>query len=95
MILPFRGSDHWPIQLEASFIGTPRNRPFKFENIWLTHPDFLMLFIKWWTEDTQFQGTKMFLLHQRLKHVKHKLKDWNKNEFGNIFEAKKAVERKL
>lgn len=28
-ILPFRGSDHWPIQLEASFISTPRNRPFQ------------------------------------------------------------------
>ena len=23
------------------------------------------------------------------------LKDWNKNEFGNIFEAKKVVERKM
>ena len=30
-ILPFRGSDRWPIQLEASFIDTPRNSPFKFE----------------------------------------------------------------
>eukprot|EP00253_Pinus_taeda_P020517 PITA_20517 len=37
----------------------------------------------------------MFLLHKRLKHIKIRLKDWNKNEFGNIFEAKKVVERKL
>lgn len=43
----------------------------------------------------QVQGTKMFLLHKRLKHIKLRLKDWNKNEFGNIFEAKKVVERKL
>ena len=42
----------------------------------------------------QVQGTKMFLLHKRLKHIKIRLKDWNK-EFGNIFEAKKVVERKL
>jgi len=40
-ILPFGGADHWPIQLEASFIGTPRNKPFRFENVWLTHPDFI------------------------------------------------------
>ncbi len=37
----------------------------------------------------------MFLLHKRLKHIKSKLKYWNKNEFGNIFEAKKIVGRKI
>eukprot|EP00253_Pinus_taeda_P035598 PITA_35598 len=37
----------------------------------------------------------MFLLHKRLKHIKCRLKDWNKNEFGNIFEGEKAVENKL
>eukprot|EP00253_Pinus_taeda_P021718 PITA_21718 len=31
-ILPFGGSDHWPVQLEATFMGTLRNRPFRFEN---------------------------------------------------------------
>eukprot|EP00253_Pinus_taeda_P008377 PITA_08377 len=31
----------------------------------------------------------------RLKHIKLRLKDWNKNEFGNIFEAIKVVEGKL
>ena len=42
-----------------------------------------------------YPGTRMFLLHKRLKHIKLKLKDWNKNEFGNIFEVKKVVERKM
>ena len=37
----------------------------------------------------------MFLLHKRIKHIKLKLEDWNKNEFGNIFEAKKVVENKM
>ena len=37
----------------------------------------------------------MFLLHQRLKHIKLWLKDWNENEFGNIFKAKREVEQKL
>eukprot|EP00253_Pinus_taeda_P003282 PITA_03282 len=40
-ILPFGGSDHWPVQLEVKGIGTPRNRPFRFENIWLTHLNFI------------------------------------------------------
>eukprot|EP00253_Pinus_taeda_P016893 PITA_16893 len=95
MILPFGGSDHWPIQLEASFIGTPRNRPFRFENIWLTHPDFTSNIEKWWTKDMQVQGTKMFLLHKRLKHIKIRLKYWNKNEFGNQLDAHKEIEAEL
>lgn len=41
------------------------------------------------------QGTKLFFLHQRLKHIKLRLKDWNKNEFDNIFKAEKIVEHKL
>jgi len=32
-ILPFGGSDHWPVQFEVTSIGTPKNRPFIFENI--------------------------------------------------------------
>eukprot|EP00253_Pinus_taeda_P019478 PITA_19478 len=39
-ILPFGVLDHWPIQLEATFMGTPRNKPLKFENAWLSHPKF-------------------------------------------------------
>ena len=35
------------------------------------------------------------MLHERLKYIKLKLKDWNKNEFGNIFTAKKEVEDKM
>jgi len=46
-------------------------------------------------EDIHTQGTKMFVLHQRLKNIKLRLKEWNRKEFGNIFEAKREVERKL
>eukprot|EP00253_Pinus_taeda_P009353 PITA_09353 len=94
-ILPFGGSNHWPIHLEVQSIGTPRNRPFRFENIWLSHPDFSSNIAKWWAEDLNIQGTNMLLLQKRLKHIKLKLKEWNKNEHGNIFVAKKAVEGKM
>lgn len=95
LILPFGGSDHCLVQLEATFMGTPRNRPFRFENVWLSHPDFTNNIEKWWMEDLPIQGTKMFMLQQRLKHIKFGLKDWNKKEFGNIFKAKREVEQKL
>eukprot|EP00253_Pinus_taeda_P030879 PITA_30879 len=94
-VLPIGGSDHWPIQLEIQGIGTPRNRPFRFENIWLSHPDFINNIEKWWAEDLQIQGTRMFMLHKRLKHTKMRLKEWNKKDFGNIFVEKKSVENKM
>ena len=40
-ILPFGGSDLWLVQLEVQGIGIPNNKPFRFENIWLTHLDSL------------------------------------------------------
>ena len=52
-VLPFSGSDHWIIQLDIKGIGTPRNKPFRFENIWLSHPDFTNNIEKWWSEDLQ------------------------------------------
>eukprot|EP00253_Pinus_taeda_P003205 PITA_03205 len=83
-VLPFGGSDHWLIQLEIKGIGTPRNKPFRFENIWLSHPNFISNIEKWWSEDLQI-GTIMYLLHKRLKHIKLWLKEWNNKDFGNIF----------
>ena len=66
-----------------------------FENIWLSHPNFISNIEKWWAEDLQIQGTKMFLLHKRLQHIKLRLKVWNKKDFGNIFMNKNLVESKL
>jgi len=37
----------------------------------------------------------MFLLQKRLKHIKLMLKEWNKKEFGNIFDGKQFVEGKM
>ena len=94
-IIPFGGSDHWPVQLEATFMVTPRNKPFRFENAWLSHPNFTNYVDKWWREELNIQGTKMYMLQQKLKHIKSHLKVWNKNEFGDIFKAKRETELKL
>lgn len=51
LILPFGGSDHLSIQLEASLFGKPRNNPFRFENAWLMHSDFLTNIENWWKEE--------------------------------------------
>ena len=43
-VLPFGGSDHWPIQLELEGFDSPKNRPFRFENVWLTQNAMAELF---------------------------------------------------
>lgn len=43
----------------------------------------------------KIQGIKMYMLQQRLKHIKCKVKDWNKNEYGDIIKARKSMEQKL
>eukprot|EP00253_Pinus_taeda_P007377 PITA_07377 len=94
-ILPSGGSDHWPISLIVEVQGTPRNKPFRFENFWLDHPNFLEMVEKWWSEPLEVRGSKMFNLQKRLKATKEKIKDWNKTVFGNIFQEKAILENKL
>jgi len=94
-VLPFGGLDHWLVQLEIKGKCIPRNRPFRFENIWLSHPEFFNNIKNWWKKYLQIQGTRMFLIHKRLKYIKLKLKDWNINEFNNIFVEEKSVENKM
>ena len=36
-------------------------------------------------------GTAMYRFQQKLKTLKAKIRTWNKEEFGNIFEDKKGL----
>eukprot|EP00253_Pinus_taeda_P023364 PITA_23364 len=94
-ILPSGGSDHWPISLIVEVLGTPRNKPFRFEKFWLDHPNFLEMVKKWWSEPLEISGSKMFNLQKKLKITKQKIKDWNKTIFRNIFQEKIILENKL
>eukprot|EP00253_Pinus_taeda_P035656 PITA_35656 len=94
-ILPSGGSDHWPISLIIDVPRHPSNKPFRFEKFWIEHPNFLTMVEKWWAEPLAEEGSKMFNLQNRLKHIKLKLKDWNHIVFGNIFQEKAIIEQKL
>jgi hypothetical protein len=52
-ILPWGGSDHWSVLLEANFQVTPKNRPFWFESLWIEHPTFKENINIWWKEGIQ------------------------------------------
>eukprot|EP00253_Pinus_taeda_P026820 PITA_26820 len=57
-ILPTGGSDHWPISLTIAVQSTLRNKPFRFENFWLDHPNFLKQEETLWNQKSRIQWLK-------------------------------------
>jgi mannosylglycoprotein endo-beta-mannosidase len=94
-ILNLSGSDHWPIQLWMDVPATTGKKPFRFEQFWLEHPDFQANIQKWWKEAEVQRGSKMFKFQQKLKNLKHILKQWNRLTFGNIFTAQEKLREHL
>jgi hypothetical protein len=86
-IFHFYGSDHWPISLKWIDDICPLPKPFRFEKFW-TDTQNLCKNVKWWKEDQNMYGTKMYQFQQKLRHIKACLRKWNKEVFGNIQEEK-------
>lgn len=93
-ILPFSGSDHFPIQLKIILDSGPRRCPFKFEKIWLKDDNILRLLEVWWKE-VEVSGSKIFKVVNKLKIIKQKLIIWNREYFENMFDKKYQVEEEL
>lgn len=64
-------SDHWPILLNTS-VQSFRPKPFKFENMWATHPSFKGLVHNWWNE-FGVGGWGGFSVMKKLFYVEGKL----------------------
>eukprot|EP00253_Pinus_taeda_P028403 PITA_28403 len=94
-ILPYSGSDHWPISLQWTSPGNKAQRPFRFEAFWLSHPDFNNLIHLEWNNFSPPNGSKMFQFQQKLKHLKGKIKQWNLTSFSNIFQAKQSLDQDM
>ena len=75
-------SDHFPILLDGG--GLRRGpSPFRFENKWLKVEGFKDLLKSWWEGDS-FSGSSSFILVEKLKVLKSKLKEWNRDIFGRV-----------
>ena len=75
-------SNHFSILLDG---GGLRRGPslFRFENMWLKVEGFKDLLKSWWEGDS-FSGSSSFILAEKLKVLKSKLKEWNRDIFGRV-----------
>lgn len=91
--LPRPISDHCPVTItDDSKDWGPK--PFKFMDIWLSNPKCMTLAKETWNE-VQVVGWAGFILVQKLKAIKDRLKIWNKEEFGDVNSALQDNEAKL
>ena len=86
-------SDHCPILLYTNPIKWGPT-PFRFENMWFEHPDFKNNFKNWWEEE-EVQGWEGYKFMSKLRGVKNKIKEWNKEAFSDIRLEKAAIVKRV
>lgn len=85
-------SDHNPLLLSiAPPIQT--KKVFRFQNMWLQRPSFLDVVRLSWDQPTEGYGMSLF--SKKLKRLRSKLREWNRLEFGNVFENVKSAEAEV
>lgn len=75
-------SDHTPILLDCN-AGSIYRPPFRFENYYLSHPDFLVNMRVWW-DNLTFFGSPSFILAKKLQALKFFIKKWGRKTFGSL-----------
>ena len=86
--LPRTYLDYHPVLIELRKPDSDRaNRPFRFQSIWLLHPDFPRV-----VKEACSEGSS---LHLATVDFTRKVKKWNFEVFGNLFARKRRVLARL
>lgn len=94
-VLPFTGSDHFPILFSLLEDRAPWKLPFKFEPMWLRDQSFLPSLKKWWLSAPHIPGFGMFQIVKKLAFLKHKIRSWNVAHFKKIFGEKARIHEEI
>ncbi|XP_020587175.1 uncharacterized protein LOC110029262 [Phalaenopsis equestris] len=87
------GSDHRPLLYSIQNVEGPKHSPFRFQNMWVLHLDFLGEVKKVWITDKD--KNPWINLWRLQKNVASQLKKWNWNSFGNVNDNLKAAKDKV
>ncbi|XP_075661322.1 uncharacterized protein LOC142631123 [Castanea sativa] len=79
---PILHSDHGPILLDFDVTLPFRNRPFRFEQMWLTHPSCKEVVRGAW--NSNFDGSMAFQLCNKNAKLRSDLIKWNRDVFGRV-----------
>ncbi|XP_059077996.1 uncharacterized protein LOC131876577 [Cryptomeria japonica] len=90
-VLAISGSDHFLVSLVVQNDVVPIRCPFKVEKMWFREPSFKELVVGWWKEAPVVEGFLAYQSFKKLSYVKQKLKSWNREVFGNIFDEKRRL----
>lgn len=80
--LPRMLSDHRPVKLATIKVDWGP-RPFRVENCWFLHKEFLRSVREWW-EQMNIQGFVGFRIVKKLQCLKGKIKVLNREVFGKL-----------
>jgi hypothetical protein len=86
-------SDHFPLLLDVQFSPLSFASQFKFLKMWTLHPECQNIVAECWR--SVVTGCPMFILSNKLKFLKDRLKNWNKDCFGNVHSLVNTAEMKL
>ena len=61
------GSDHFHLIFTTAKINTKKKFPFRFEKMWMQHPQFESKLFEWWNIDVE--GTTLYRVASKLRNV--------------------------
>ncbi|KAK4729525.1 hypothetical protein R3W88_022513 [Solanum pinnatisectum] len=85
--LPRTHSDHCPVLLNCTKSVNKPNKIFRFESMWLRHPDFSNVVRKTWGNNKSYSNA--------LENFTKATRIWNRKTFGNIFKQTKDVLKRI
>ncbi|KAF5472311.1 hypothetical protein F2P56_009038 [Juglans regia] len=87
-------SDHSPMFLQfQSDLFKYGHSPFRFQQMWIDHPDFHQFVGRIWTEEVG--GFGLLKLAFKLKKLRGSLREWNKGIFGRTEAHIQGLENKI